>query len=105
MSNRDRELERTYSAAPATEGLGPNSAGQSGDTQGLTDGEDSESESVRELVEEGQFFEAEAVSGIEDAPDADVSEVHTHELLMDDTGSEYDDSEVDADPDNGEETL
>ena len=37
------------------------------------------SDSVEDLVESGQYYEAEVVEGIEDAPDADVAEVTTHE--------------------------
>ncbi len=37
------------------------------------------SESVEELVDEGQYFEAEVVDGVENAPPADVAEVTTHE--------------------------
>jgi len=36
-------------------------------------------ESVEELVEEGQYYEAEVVEGVENAPPADVAEVTTHE--------------------------
>ena len=71
---------------------GPDSAGQSGDTQGLSDIEGADSESVRELLEEGNSFEAEAVMGVENVPDADVSEVHTRQLREDDVPSEYDDA-------------
>jgi len=70
-------------------GLGPDSAGQSGDTQGLSNVAEAGSESVEELVEEGQFFEAEAISGVENAPDADVAEVHTREVPEDDVPPEY----------------
>ena len=70
-------------------GLGPDSAGQSGDTQGLPDHAEAGSQSVLELVEEGQFFEAEVVGGVEGAPDPDVAEVHTKQLLEDDVPSEY----------------
>jgi hypothetical protein len=45
------------------------------------------------LVEEGQAFEASAVDGVENAPDADVSEVHTRQLRMDDVPPEYLDSD------------
>jgi hypothetical protein len=69
-------------------GLGPGSAGQSGDEQGLATGEN-ESESVAELVEEGQYYEAEAVSGVEDAPDPDVAEVRTRQVRVDDVPLEY----------------
>lgn len=71
-----------------TRDLGPNSAGQSGDTQGLSDIE-SDSESVSELVEEGQYFEAGVVSGVENAPPADVSEVRVHRVRQDDVPLEY----------------
>jgi hypothetical protein len=70
-------------------GLGPNSAGQSGDMQGLSGSEESNSESVMELLEEGQYFEAAAVSGIENVPDADVSEVRTRQVPEDDVPLEY----------------
>jgi hypothetical protein len=62
---------------------GSNAAGQSGDLQGL------DSDRVEELVEEGQSFEAAAVSGIEDAPDADVAEVTTRQVPEDDVPAEY----------------
>ena len=64
-------------------------AGQSGDTQALSDIEDADSESVRELAEEGQDFEAGIISGVENAPDPDVSEVKTHEVPEDDVPEEY----------------
>jgi hypothetical protein len=91
MEKPQDEGHRTYSAARAKreQGLGPGSAGQSGDTQGLSDEAEAGSESVLELVEEGQSFEAEAIAGIEDAPDADVAEVHTKEVPEDDVPSEY----------------
>jgi hypothetical protein len=65
------------------------SAGQSGDTQGLSDVAEAGSESVAELIEEGQFFEADAIGGVEDAPDADVAEVHTKQVAEDDVPPEY----------------
>jgi hypothetical protein len=64
-------------------------AGQSGDLQGLSDVEEADSESVDELLEEGQSFEAEAVSGVENAPDADRGPVRTHEVPEDDVPEEY----------------
>jgi hypothetical protein len=70
-------------------GLGPNSGGQSGDIQALPRDEDVDSESVEELAEEGQAFEAEVVSGVENAPDADQGEVRTHEVPEDDVPDEY----------------
>src|SRR5207248_2880047 len=42
-------------------GLGAESGGQSGDTQGLSRRSYDDSESVEELLEEGQYAEAEAI--------------------------------------------
>jgi hypothetical protein len=69
--------------------LGPNSAGQSGDLQQLPDDADADSESVEELLEEGNSFEAEVVDGVESAKDADVSEVRTRQVPEDDVPEEY----------------
>jgi hypothetical protein len=52
----------------------------SGDLQGLSNVECADSESVDELLEEGNTFEAEVVMGVEDAEDADGGEVRTHEV-------------------------
>ena len=60
-------------------GLGSKSGGQSGALQGLSDIEGASSESVDELLEEGNAFEAEVVKGVEDAPDADEGEVRPHQ--------------------------
>ena len=72
-------------------GMGARSGGQSGSLQGLSDIEGADSESVDELIEEGNAFEAEVVKGVEDAPDPDEEEVHTHELPEDDIPGEYED--------------
>ncbi len=72
-------------------GLGSRSGGQSGDLQGLSNRESADSESVDELLEEGNAFEAEAVKGVEDAGNADEGEVTTHEVPEDDVPREYDD--------------
>ena len=69
--------------------LGPDSAGQSGDLQGISDLADADSESVKELVEQGNAFEADAVDGVENAKDPDVSEVTTREVPEDDVPEEY----------------
>ncbi|MFI5103831.1 MAG: hypothetical protein ACHP79_02800 [Terriglobales bacterium] len=63
------------------------SGGQSGDLQGLSNAQSADSESVDELLEEGNAFEAGAVSGVESARDEE--EVHTHEVLEDDVPGEY----------------
>jgi hypothetical protein len=70
-------------------GLGSRSGGQSGDLQGLSDREGANSESVDELLEEGNAFEAEVVKGVEDAGNADEREVRTHEVPEDDVPGEY----------------
>jgi hypothetical protein len=44
---------------------------------------------VQELLEEGNTFEADAVSGVENAKDPDVSEVTTHQVSEDDVPEEY----------------
>ena len=71
------------------QGLGSEAAGQSGDLQGLSRVADADSESVEELVEEGQGLEAEAVAGVEDAPDADEKEIHIRQRSEDDVPPEY----------------
>jgi hypothetical protein len=60
----------------------------SGDLQGLSGVSGADSESVGELVEEGNAFEAAIVSGVE-AADADEGEVRTHEVPEDDVPQEY----------------
>jgi hypothetical protein len=70
-------------------GLGAFTAGQSGDIQGISHRGGIDSESVTELLEEGQTFEAEAVAGVENAADPDVSEVVTHQFPEDDVPEEY----------------
>ena len=90
MSKQSDKASRTYATVSAGEQARPeDSAGQSGDTQGLPNVAEAGSESVAELIEEGQFFEAEAIGGVEDAPDPDVSEVHTRQVPEDDVPSEY----------------
>ena len=81
---------QTYATVSTQDrGMGPGSAGQSGDTQGLSNREEAGPESVEELIEEGQSFEAEVIKGVEDAPDADAAEVHTKEVPEDDVPGEY----------------
>jgi hypothetical protein len=82
-----REIVDTVTFEPV--GLGARSAGQSGDLQGLSSAGRADSESVDELLEEGNSFEAEVVKGVEDAGDADEGEVHTHEVPEDDVPGEY----------------
>jgi hypothetical protein len=65
------------------------SGGQSGDLQGLSTVEGADSESVDELLEEGNALEAGIVAGVEDAGDGDEKEVRTHEVPEDDVPGEY----------------
>src|ERR1700746_680493 len=80
---RSRNLTRTGMVASR----------QAADLQGLSRAEQADSESVDELVEEGNLFEAGAVAGVEEADNADEREVHTHELPEDDVPEEYLDKE------------
>ena len=65
------------------------SGGQSGDLQGLSNVETADSESVDELVEEGNAFEAGIVSGVEEAGRRGTREVRTREVPEDDVPEEY----------------
>jgi len=70
-------------------GLGAEAGGQAGDTEQISREELADSESVEELLEEGQAFEAGIVSGVENARDADKGEVRTREVPEDDVPQEY----------------
>jgi hypothetical protein len=73
---------------------GSRSGEQSGDLQGLSNVEAADSESVQELLEEGNAFEAEVVKGVEDAGDrSGRRELRTHEVPEDDVPGEYLDNE------------
>jgi len=71
------------------EGSGARSGQQSGDLQGLSGVAGADSESVDELLEEGNAFEADVVTGVEAAGNADEEEVRTHEVPEDDVPDEY----------------
>jgi hypothetical protein len=77
----------------APEELRERPGGQSGDLQGLSNIEGADSESVAELIEEGNAFEADAVAGVEHAGENDRKEVRTHEVPQDDVPGEYRDKE------------
>lgn len=81
----------TFSAAMprAAEGAGSEFAGQSGDLQGLSRTPGADSESVEELVAEGQYREAEIISAVEDADDPDQGEIRTRQVQEDDVPKEY----------------
>ncbi len=83
-------VRKTEGAKPANAFKKPSrSAVQSGDLQGLSNAETVDSESVGELVEEGNAFEADIVAGVEDAGRHDEREVRTHEVPEDDVPEEY----------------
>jgi hypothetical protein len=91
-----RELRRksgdTRPAPPVAleeDGIG-REVGPSGDVERMASMARANSESVEELAEEGQPFEAEVLAGVEQADESDESEVITHEVLEDDVPSEYD---------------
>ena len=83
-----RKSQSVDTEAFALEGLRAR-GGQSGDLQGLSNIEGADSESVAELIEEGNAFEADAVTGVEHAGDNDEKAVRTHEVPEDDVPEEY----------------
>jgi hypothetical protein len=78
----------SFEPLPDERGMGSEAAGQSGDTEGLSRYEEADSESVEELLEEGQAFEAGIVGGVEEA-DSELHEVRTREVPEDDVPQEY----------------
>lgn len=70
-----------FPALPVKGGLGAQAAGQSGDIEGLSRSESADSESVVELTEEGQDYEAEVISGVEQARDPDQGRVQTRRYI------------------------
>ena len=58
--------------------VGPESGGQAGDPQQLSDVAEASEESVEELADTDQALEAAAVEGSEDAADHPERPVHTH---------------------------
>ena len=65
------------------------SARPSSDLQGLSRAEQADSESVSELVDEGNVYEAGAVAGVEEADRREGKEVRTREFAEDDVPQEY----------------
>lgn len=83
----EREISQDFQNRNLSSGRA--SGGESGDLQGLSRREQADSESVDELIEEGNAFEADAVAGVEEADDSEEREVHTHEVPEDDVPEEY----------------
>lgn len=83
-SAKERIYDSSISTPRNAEGLPGDS-----DSQGLSEVESADSESVGELLDEGNTFEAEAVKGVEQADDDDEREVRTREFPEDDVPQEY----------------
>jgi hypothetical protein len=88
-----KKIRERRESMPSSDMLGPDSAGQSGDLQGLSKTEGADSESVDELVEEGNAFEAGIVAGVEESGERGMKEVRTREFPEDDVPGEYLDEE------------
>lgn len=85
---------RNASQRPRSSHFSEPSAGlQAGDLQGLSNLESADSESVDELLEEGNAFEAGVVAGVEDSRELEGKEVRTREVPEDDVPGEYLDEE------------
>ncbi len=94
LKKQIRDKDQTMDAAPFTlERSRAHSGRQSGDLQGLSSVESADSESVDELLEEGNAFEADVVTGVENAENTNQREVRTHEVPEDDVPDEYLDRE------------
>jgi hypothetical protein len=78
------EKKRYNQLAPTS-----SSAGQSGGDLGLPRDAEADSESVEELLEEGNSFEAGVVFGVQNSKDPSAAEVTTHEVPEDDVPGEY----------------
>jgi hypothetical protein len=90
---RDREAELDETGADAGQ-VGPESAGQSGDVQGLDADSEASDQAVEELAEDDQAYEAEVVEGVEEAGDHPERPVRSRE----DTRPRHE-SEIPPDPD------
>jgi hypothetical protein len=94
LKKQAREKSQSVdTVAFSPEESGALSGRQSGDLQGLSGVEGADSESVDELLEEGNAFEADIVTGVEDAGNADEREVRTHEVPEDGVPDGYLDKE------------
>ena len=76
--NREADAARMDELGDDPGQVGPDSAGQSGDPQGLPTRAESNDESVEELADTDQAIEAATVDGVEDAGDHPERPVHTH---------------------------
>lgn len=92
-TRKTRNRNRASSQISARPTLKADSGRESGDLQGLGRLAEADSESTRELLEEGNAFEADVVSGIEEAGDKPERAVRTREVPEDDVPEEYLDRE------------
>ena len=74
--NRDAQLDEFGNDLGQA---GPDSGGQSGDTQGFSSIADAADESVEELADTGQAYEAEIVEGVEEAANHPEQPVYSHQ--------------------------
>jgi hypothetical protein len=78
MANKDNEARPDELGSDPGQ-VGPESAGQSGDSQRLSRVANASESSVEELADDDQAIEAAAVDGVEDAADHPERPTHTHE--------------------------
>lgn len=78
MTKHGREAQMDEMGSDPGE-VGADSGGQSGDTQGLSRSSDDSEESVTELAESGQGYEADLLEGMEDAADHPEEPVRVRE--------------------------
>lgn len=92
-TSKTRNRNRTSNQISARATRKADSRQESGDLQGLRTAAEADSESARELLEEGNAFEADVVRGVEEAGDEPEREVRTREVPEDDVPEEYLDRE------------
>ncbi len=85
-AEKDLGVDRMVASSRRGQAL---SGRQAGDLQGLSDVERADSESIEELLEDGDAFEAGVVQGVEEAEAAETSEVRIREVPEDDVPQEY----------------
>jgi len=94
MGSQSVETVPLSAVRPKSRSARAGSSGEGGgDYSGISVVEGADSESPRELIEEGQTFEAGIVDAVQNAPNADQGEVRTREVPEDDVPTEYDDQD------------
>jgi hypothetical protein len=93
MGSQSVETVPLSAVRPKSRSARAGSSGGGGDYSGISVVEGADSESPRELIEEGQTFEAGIVDAVQNAPNADQGEVRTREVPEDDVPKEYDDQD------------